>query len=64
MSNERNDHMDEESPLLQSASDEEQKVTPLPKAQLSILLLIQLIEPLCAMCILPFLNQVREKNSY
>lgn len=55
--------LDEESPLLQStagrARDEEQQITPLPKVQLGVLLLLQLVEPICAFCIIPFLNQVR-----
>jgi hypothetical protein len=64
MANDRlgNDHvLDEESPLLHSSAgdhDNEQKITPLPKVQLGVLLLLQLVEPICAFCIIPFLNQV------
>lgn len=62
MLDERNDHPDEESPLLQSARDNEQKITALPKVQISILLLLQLVEPICALCIIPFINQASAKK--
>ena len=59
--------IDEETPLLFSAGDptattseESDKVTitPLPKLQIGILLLVLLAEPMCSQCIYPFVNQV------
>ena len=50
----------EEDPLLPRVQEvEEQKVTPLPKLQLTILLLIQIAEPVSSQVIYPFINQVR-----
>lgn len=55
---------DEEAPLLPPAEDpaviarEESAVTPLPRLQIGILLLVLLSEPVCSQCIYPFINQV------
>ena len=60
---------DEETPLLVQDSDEDHGVssrtarTPLPWRQFSILLLLQLVEPLTSQVIAPFLPQVRELPS-
>jgi len=60
---------DEETPLLAQDSDEIHEVgsrtarTPLPWRQFSILLLLQLVEPLTSQVIAPFLPQVRELPS-
>ena len=54
---------DEVTPLLIQDSDEVHEVrarTPLPWRQFSILLLLQLVEPLTSQVIAPFLPQVRE----
>ena len=47
---------DEHSALLPK---DKKKPTPLPKLQLSILLLLQLAEPITSQCILPFITQVK-----
>lgn len=49
--------VDEESPLLRSQQTRPKR-TPLPLAQLSIVLLLQLSEPLTFQVIYPFLPQV------
>ena len=57
---------DEETPLLLSGEDSvvttreesNQATTPLPRLQIGILLLISLTEPICSICIYPFINQV------
>ncbi|KAH7906267.1 MFS general substrate transporter [Hygrophoropsis aurantiaca] len=54
---------DEETALLPSITSlkDKKQPTPLPKVQISILLMVQLIEPFSAHCIYPFINQlVRE----
>ena len=55
--------IDEETPLLFSAEDPTEEsdkvtITPLPKLQIGILLLVLLAEPICSQCIYPFVNQV------
>ncbi|KAH7908935.1 hypothetical protein BJ138DRAFT_1090416 [Hygrophoropsis aurantiaca] len=51
----------EDSPLLGKRTKKPK--TPLPKAQLGILMFLQLAEPISSMCIYPFINQlVRELN--
>ncbi|KAF9644584.1 MFS general substrate transporter, partial [Thelephora ganbajun] len=57
---------DEEIPLISLTDDptvidhEElgEVITPLPKLQIGILLLVQLAEPICSQCIYPFINQL------
>jgi hypothetical protein len=34
------------------------RITPLPKFQLSLICLIRLTEPICFLCVLPFINQM------
>ena len=57
----------EDTPLLQTdvnAGDGRYKgkestlITPLPKAQISILFVLLLVEPIFSQCIYPFINQV------
>ncbi|KAF7986456.1 hypothetical protein HWV62_31229 [Athelia sp. TMB] len=50
-----NEIVDEHSTLLPK---ETKKPTPLPKLQISVLLLLQLAEPITAQCILPFITQL------
>ena len=51
--------VDETQPLLlHSEESDAKKVTPLPKLQMSILLLFLLAEPMTSNCIYPFINQV------
>jgi hypothetical protein len=57
--------VDEESPLLLSEHESynrgaygEQKFTPLPKVQMSVISLLLLAEPMCTTCISPFINHV------
>lgn len=50
--------VDEETPLLPD-QQQQKKPTPLPWAQFSILLVLQLAEPLTSQVIYPFLPQVR-----
>jgi hypothetical protein len=47
---------DEQTALLPTKDVE--KPTPLPRLQISILLLMQLAEPITSQCILPFINEV------
>jgi len=49
---------DEETPLLLDAAHSKPKKTPLPWAQFSILLFLQLAEPLTSNVIYPFTPQV------
>lgn len=55
---------DEREPLLPPRQLEDaervetKKITPIPKAQISILLLLQLAEPMTFKVIYPFINQV------
>lgn len=53
---------DEREPLLTPRHDLERvdtdRVTPLPKGKVSILLLLQLAEPMTSQVIYPFINQV------
>lgn len=37
---------------------EKKDVTPLPKVQMAVIMLMQLVEPVTSMCIYPFINQV------
>ena len=50
---------DEETPLLQSAYHGKKKSTPLPWFQFSLTLFLQLVEPLTAQVIYPFMPEVR-----
>jgi hypothetical protein len=57
----------EEDPLLpqvQEAQPPDKQTTPLPKLQLSVLLLLQLAEPISSFIIFPFINQVRMLSDY
>ena len=52
--------INEETPLLSTVvvhKDSEEVITPLPKLQIAILLLVQLAEPICSQCIYPFIPQ-------
>ncbi|KAG8213658.1 MFS general substrate transporter [Butyriboletus roseoflavus] len=51
---------DDQTPLLSAASgrSEPRKPTPLPKVQISVLLLSVLVEPIASQCIYPFINQL------
>ena len=51
------DHVDEETPLL--AGNGKKKTTPLPWAQFTIVMFLQLAEPLSSSVIYPFMPQVR-----
>lgn len=53
--------VDEETPLIPAFTVEP---TPLPWGQFSIILLIQLAEPLTSQLILPFAPQVRRRNAF
>ena len=50
--------LNEETPLLHDAN-QSRRETPLPIAQITILLLVQLTEPLTSLAIRPYINQVR-----
>lgn len=50
-----NEIVDEHSTLL---AQDRKKPTPLPKLQISVLLLLQLAEPITSQCILPFISEV------
>lgn len=60
------DVLEETTPLLLAAEREgssgdgvgAKTSTPLPKGQISILMLLGLAEPITALCIYPFINQV------
>jgi hypothetical protein len=54
--------VEEREPFLQPADENlaEHNVTPLPKLQLSIVLFLQLVEPLSNRVISPFINQVEK----
>ncbi|KAI0926214.1 hypothetical protein AcW1_008437 [Taiwanofungus camphoratus] len=60
----RDDIPDEETALLSGQKDARKAapappaITPLPKLQLGILLLLQLAEPITSQCIYPFINQL------
>ncbi|KAF9815816.1 hypothetical protein IEO21_04328 [Rhodonia placenta] len=60
MARTRNGAPDEETALLSKPkqSREPKPVTPLPKLQIAILLLLQLAEPITSQCIYPFINQL------
>jgi hypothetical protein len=49
---------DEETPLLRDGN-RQRKETPLPLAQILVLLLLQLAEPITSSSIRPYINQVR-----
>lgn len=55
-----NDIVDEHSTLLPQPI---KKPTPLPKVQISVLLLLQLAEPITSQCILPFITQVSDADN-
>ncbi|KAF9230340.1 major facilitator superfamily domain-containing protein, partial [Melanogaster broomeanus] len=48
---------DESVPLLPAPLDVTKAPTPLPKLQITIVLLVSLMEPVAAQCILPFINE-------
>lgn len=50
------ERLDETTALL--PAKEPKPVTPLPRVQIGILLLLQLAEPITSQCIYPFVNQV------
>jgi hypothetical protein len=50
-------HVDEETPLISSPAGSHHR-TPLPKLQISIVLFLQLSEPLMSQSIYPYINQV------
>ncbi|KAF9230341.1 MFS general substrate transporter [Melanogaster broomeanus] len=50
---------DESVPLLPSPAVVIKRPTPLPKLQITILLLVSLIEPIASQCILPFINEAK-----
>jgi hypothetical protein len=50
--------LDEETPLLRDVNPQ-RKETPLPLAQILVLLLLQLSEPITSSSIRPYINQVR-----
>lgn len=50
--------VDEETPLLHAEPTNERKVTPLPKGQIAICLLLQVCEPIASQSIFPYINQV------
>lgn len=50
--------IDEQTPLLPSSGEKKERITPLPKVQLGVLMLLQLAEPITSQCIYPFINQV------
>ena len=59
------ERIDEETPLLTNDHDNNVQVlrkretpTPLPKIQISILMLLQLCEPILSQSIYPYINQV------
>ncbi|CCM04325.1 uncharacterized protein FIBRA_06496 [Fibroporia radiculosa] len=57
----RDDSPDEETALLSGSKTtrkEARPITPLPKLQIGILLLLQLAEPISSQCIYPFINQL------
>ena len=62
--------IDEETPLLPSAGERtvrkesDEVITPLPKLQIAILLLVRLVEPICSQCIYPFIFQVMRCSGY
>lgn len=57
--------VNEREPLLSTAADDEVRPveqvvpTPLPRLQMTILILLQLVEPMTSQVIYPFINQVR-----
>ncbi|TFY69229.1 hypothetical protein EVG20_g3235 [Dentipellis fragilis] len=60
---ERSERPDEETPLLRSPSrssstQSARTQTPLPKLQLSLLVFLQMAEPMTSQCIYPFVNQL------
>ena len=52
----QDERLDETTALL--PAKEPKPVTPLPRLQIGILLLLQLAEPITSQCIYPFINQV------
>jgi hypothetical protein len=60
------DAVDEETPLISSPSKPSTpRHTPLPKLQISIILFLQLSEPIMSQSIYPYINRVRPyKNSH
>ncbi|KAA1467086.1 MFS general substrate transporter [Dentipellis sp. KUC8613] len=58
---ERSERPDEETPLLPSRSSSREAArtrTPLPKLQLSLLIFLQMADPITSQCIFPFVNQL------
>jgi hypothetical protein len=60
MSPHQSDQEDEETPLLQPERQHTTGKTPLPWRQLSVLLFLQLTEPLTSQVIAPFAPQVNQ----
>jgi len=51
----------ERQPLLATSNEESQKsrgISPLPKTQFAVLMLMRLTEPIAMTCIFPFINQM------
>ncbi|KAF8879266.1 major facilitator superfamily domain-containing protein [Infundibulicybe gibba] len=53
-----NDTIDEETALLSRNNEEQRGATPLPKAQIGIILLLQLCEPVVGRSIAPYINEL------
>jgi hypothetical protein len=51
-------NVNERTSLLDAGQQGQRKPTPLPKLQISILLLVQLLEPIASQSIYPYINQV------
>lgn len=54
-----NEIVDERTPLLKSPKPE---CTPIPKLQITIVLLLQLCEPICSQSLNPYVNEVRDRH--
>lgn len=52
-------NVNERTALLDAGQQGQKKPTPLPKLQISILLLALLVEPIASQSIYPYINQVR-----
>ena len=58
MGDQPSEFVHEENPLLAVDCPEKPLLTPLPKLQLAIVLLLQVCEPITSQSILPYINQV------
>ena len=47
-----------EDPVGTAPEESDEVITPLPRLQIGILVLVLLAEPICSQCIYPFINQV------